>query len=368
MTVSTATPVNVGIANGVTTVFPYQFKIAASGDLYVGVNGSRATLDVDYTLDGVGEEAGGNVTFTTAPANGARVSRIRLMEFKRETDFQTGGDLRAAEVNNDFDAAIMMIQQLAAGTLQKGEDPDTGEFVWDAEGHRIINVGDAINTGDAINLGQMYIAIEEVLAGGGIGVTPRYWQFTGNGTQTDFPIEGADVSDALFYDTVLAGAGQEPYDQFTIILGEDTADSVIRFATAPPAGADGFTILRGYARPSSSEDPITSLRIPIKTIATTEETIDNEYEFALIRCTAALPVTLTLRANSGAQNDMDDGSFFSVVQKGDGQVEVLGDGFDLDIPAGFVAKTRAKDAVMSLTCEDEDNNVWLVSGDMAEAP
>ena len=88
-------------------------------------------------------------------------------------------------------------------------------------------------------------------------MTPKYWGFTGDGVQTDFPIAGADVADPVFYDVMLDRLGQDPADDYTIILGDDLADSVIRFAMPPPDLEEGWVVLRGYARAFSLGDPIT---------------------------------------------------------------------------------------------------------------
>ena len=59
------------------------------------------------------------------------------------------------------DRAVMMIQELAVGTLQITFDDLTGEFVWDAKGNRIIRVGDPVGCGSAVAQGS-----SNVFAGG----------------------------------------------------------------------------------------------------------------------------------------------------------------------------------------------------------
>ena len=113
MAVTAQTPINVTEANGFTTTFPYNFLILDAADLLVRVSGVVQTLNVDYTVTGVGNQAGGNVVFTVAPAFGTAVVRQRQMDFDRVQDYQTNGDFAAAEVNRDFDRPVMMIQQLA---------------------------------------------------------------------------------------------------------------------------------------------------------------------------------------------------------------------------------------------------------------
>lgn len=116
MTVPVQDPINVSNnVNGVTSVFPYNFRILAAADLLVLVNNIVQVLGVHYTVDGVGNNTGGNVTFLPSfiPVAGSQVVRQRNMEYKRPDDFQIGGEMRASEVNKNYDAAVMMIQQLA---------------------------------------------------------------------------------------------------------------------------------------------------------------------------------------------------------------------------------------------------------------
>lgn len=66
------------LGNGVTTAFAYTFKIEANTELRVILR-SAAGVDVTqtivshYTVSGVGVDAGGNVTFVTAPPTGSKV-------------------------------------------------------------------------------------------------------------------------------------------------------------------------------------------------------------------------------------------------------------------------------------------------------
>lgn len=108
MTVSEQTIFTASTANGVTTVFPYTFKITDEEDLAVTVDGVLQTSG--YTVSGVGDDAGGNVTFTTAPANLAKVVRYLAPKLKRETDYQQFGDWDADVVDNDFDRLWLALQ------------------------------------------------------------------------------------------------------------------------------------------------------------------------------------------------------------------------------------------------------------------
>jgi hypothetical protein len=98
--------------NGVTTVFAYSYKILAEADLLVEVDGVAKTLTTHYTVSGVGNSGGGNVTFLTAPALDAIVVVSRDMDYARATDYQENGDLLAATLDEDVDRVTMLVQQV----------------------------------------------------------------------------------------------------------------------------------------------------------------------------------------------------------------------------------------------------------------
>jgi hypothetical protein len=168
MPVTNQIPAKVSIANGATSVFPYDFLVLDEADMLVTgtLDGVTTTyvLNVDYTVSGIGDDTGGDVTFISGnPAAGTSVLRRREMDPVRETDYQTNGDLIAVEVNRDNDRPIMLIQQLleeisrtiklpAHLTGQDGTLPEPDPLhplVWNAAGNGIEN-GDTTLTGDML--------------------------------------------------------------------------------------------------------------------------------------------------------------------------------------------------------------------------
>ena len=53
------------LGDSVQVAFPYDFKILLEGDLEVYVAGVLQTLSTHYTVSGVLDPAGGNVTFAS---------------------------------------------------------------------------------------------------------------------------------------------------------------------------------------------------------------------------------------------------------------------------------------------------------------
>lgn len=114
MPVTSATPIKSYTGNGVTTVFSYDFRILKDTDLKVTVGGVTKTLTTDYTVSGVGDSGGGNVTFVSAPANGAAIVFERNASYDRTTDYQRGGGFDEETVDKDFDRSVMLVQQIKA--------------------------------------------------------------------------------------------------------------------------------------------------------------------------------------------------------------------------------------------------------------
>lgn len=111
MAVGSGTPYNIHIGNGVTTTFAYGFTLLNAADLVVTIDGVATS---SYTVTGLGVAAGGTVVFGTAPANGAKVILLRVIQLVRATDYQDDGDLLADTLNADFNRLWMAIQGVSA--------------------------------------------------------------------------------------------------------------------------------------------------------------------------------------------------------------------------------------------------------------
>ncbi len=98
--------------NGSTTVFAYNFKVFNKAHLRVLIDSTEKTLDVDYTVTGVGEAAGGSVIFTTAPVNEISVVIMRDMDAIQETEYTTSGSFPATAHEAALDRLTMMVQQV----------------------------------------------------------------------------------------------------------------------------------------------------------------------------------------------------------------------------------------------------------------
>ncbi|WP_233161840.1 hypothetical protein [Enterobacter hormaechei] len=154
MTVSTVVDHNDYTGNGVTTSFPYTFRIFKKTDLAVSVvdlneNITVLVLDTDYTVTNAGGYNGGNVVLTAPLANGWQISIARELEPTQETDLRNQGKF-FAEVHEDaFDKLTMLIQQVASMFRLALRKPSSIANWYDALNNYIRNLKDPRDPQDA---------------------------------------------------------------------------------------------------------------------------------------------------------------------------------------------------------------------------
>lgn len=103
--------------NGVTTVFNYGFRIIDENHVKVikrNAAGVETTLTIysDYIVSGVGNDNGGQIATTVAPAVGETITNLRNVPFTQETDLENQGPYYAETVETALDLAAMRDQQL----------------------------------------------------------------------------------------------------------------------------------------------------------------------------------------------------------------------------------------------------------------
>ncbi|MDH1794652.1 phage tail fiber protein [Citrobacter sp. Cpo061] len=145
MSVPNQIPYIIYNANGLTTVFPFEFYIISASDIQITMNGEVVTSG--YTVSGVGNVGGGDVVFLTPPANGTVVMLERVVPTFRLTDYQDNGDLLADTVNKDFDRLWMAIQRSFLYLGLALRRPLLGG-PYNAEGYRISEGADPVDKQD----------------------------------------------------------------------------------------------------------------------------------------------------------------------------------------------------------------------------
>ncbi|EBF8395122.1 hypothetical protein FGZ64_04745 [Salmonella enterica subsp. enterica] len=154
MTVSTEVDHNDYTGNGVTTSFPYTFRIFKKSDLVVQVvdlneNITELILDTDYTVTGAGGYTCGDVVLSSPLANGYQISISRELPVTQETDLRNQGKFFAEVHENAFDKLTMLIQQVRSWLSLALRKPSFVANYYDALGNYIRNLRDPSRPQDA---------------------------------------------------------------------------------------------------------------------------------------------------------------------------------------------------------------------------
>ena len=222
MTVTAATTRDDFIASSGQTVFPYTFTALAESDIKVLQNGVALSLGSNYTLSGIGSY-GGNVTLTTGATLSDKISVYLDMDLARTTNYQNSGDFLALDVNGDFDALWLALQQGITSTDRSvrmpNADPSTINMVLPVAATR----ANKLLTFDSTGAVFVKDYVEGELKTLDVNV------FSGDGTTTTFTLTSAPTSPSLLQITI-DGIMQQ-VSSYTI-SGND-----LTFYEAPPLNA-----------------------------------------------------------------------------------------------------------------------------------
>lgn len=100
------------IATGGQTVFPYPFPITQDSDLVVIINGVTQATDATYSVSGVGNSTGGNVTLNTGSTVNDIVTVFRDVEIQRLTQIGQNSGFSSIAFNAEFNNIYLIMQQL----------------------------------------------------------------------------------------------------------------------------------------------------------------------------------------------------------------------------------------------------------------
>lgn len=155
MTVSTVVNHEQYTGNGVTTVFPYRFRILKSTHMVVTVSDTAGVLrtlinGTDYTITGVGLVTGGNVVLSSALADGWLISLDRDLPAVQETDLRNQGRFFAETHEDAFDYLTMLVQRALSLFGLALRKPSWIANYYDALGNRISNLKDPVADNDAV--------------------------------------------------------------------------------------------------------------------------------------------------------------------------------------------------------------------------
>jgi hypothetical protein len=110
---------------GSTVAFAVPFKFYENNDLIVLVDGTTKTLNTDYTVTGAGDDAGGTVTFTTAPASGTELVIYRSTDFTQSTDYVPNDSFPAETHELALDKLTILAQEVNDGVSRSIRIPQS---------------------------------------------------------------------------------------------------------------------------------------------------------------------------------------------------------------------------------------------------
>lgn len=245
--------------NGVQTVYPFSFKVFAATDIKVvqaDLAGVETTLSSGYTVSVNSDQVaspGGNVTMTTAPATGYKLSVLGNLPYDQTLAIPGGGNFNPVAVENALDRIVEQLQQVAeagsralalpasataSGTLPA---PVANKLLgWDSLGAALQNI-DATTLATIVAFGTANADI-----------------FTGTGAQTVFTLSANPGAQANL-DVSVGGVTQYPGLDYTWSGG-----TTVTFAVAPP---NGVKVLLRYFQglPQGTTDSAASTYTPAGT-------------------------------------------------------------------------------------------------------
>ena len=221
------------------TDFAFTFEYLEDEHVTVEIDGVVKTLGptADYTI----ETSPTKKIVLTTGATAGQIVRVRRKSQPNDNlvDFVNGSVLTESELDRAYLHNRYLaeeISELNDASLQL----EQGGTQWDAKNKRITNVGTPTALADATT--KAYVdGIASAIATG-VGITPDFNKFTGDGTTDTFSL--SFTTNGVASSAVLVsinGAVQDP-DDYTIAGGADE----IQFDTPPANLSEILVIERGY--------------------------------------------------------------------------------------------------------------------------
>jgi hypothetical protein len=245
MTISSAQSAITWPGTGAQSVFTFPFVWGAANWISVtytdsdGVDWPLTPSEYTFTGNPAGPNAlwgvGGTVTYlrNASPIPvGSTLTIRRTLPVTQLYSFLAQQGFNPANIERALDQLCMILQQVER------------DFIRDAGGERITNVGAPVSPTDAATAGWVEAFVAGLVEGGGT-IYPSQWEFTGNGTQTVFLIPTTEsLGPTSTYFVTLDGVAQTPGTDFTVLIDQQT----ITFDAAPPNGSKIVVRCFGFAR------------------------------------------------------------------------------------------------------------------------
>ena len=158
MTVSSTNSSVVHLGTGAQLVFPFDFQVDDASTLNAFIAGVLQTSG--YVVNGVGNPAGGNVTFAVAPAAGVNVYLQRVLPLTQNADYTPYDAFPAESHEKALDKLTGISQQMQEQLDRVVMTPPGIEGIIDFGGVILRNIGDAEESQDATPQGQVISLVQ----------------------------------------------------------------------------------------------------------------------------------------------------------------------------------------------------------------
>lgn len=167
MTVSTDTDVSTYVGNGVTTNFPFTFKIFKKEHLLVQVKDHDGVMHkiLNYSVNINSND--GSITLPSPLTVDHTIYISRDLPIVQETSFRNQGGFFPKVHEDAFDYLTMLIQKCYS-ILSRCLKYPLGGVNYEAENRKIVDLADPENEQDAVNKRHLEQVIKDVQAGVGI--------------------------------------------------------------------------------------------------------------------------------------------------------------------------------------------------------
>lgn len=287
--------------NGSTKTFTVDgyFLAEADGAAHLKVvlrsaTGSETVLvqGADYSVTGAGNENGGSVTLTTAPATGETLVILRNVPETQQTDYPTNGPLPAVAQEQALDKLTMMVQQRSGDTGKAIVLPDTDAttlvrvlpassvragkaLIFDTLGNVTISDNDyadieaqqtiLIQSQQARDAAQGYAQdaaeyYDLVLDAPIIAASATVDRFSGNDATTSFTLSATPLNEENTL--VYIGGVYQQKDTYSV------SGTTLTFSEAPPTGTDNIEVstINSYTIGTPSDATISTAKIVDKAV------------------------------------------------------------------------------------------------------
>lgn len=153
MTVSSTNSSVTHLGTGAQLAFPFDFEVDDLSTLNTYVAGVLQLSG--YTVSGIGNPAGGVVTFAVAPADGVNVYLQRVLPLTQETDYTPYDSFPAESHEKALDKLTDIAQQLQEQLNRVAVQPPGTTGVIDYNGAILRDIGNAVEDQDATPMAQV---------------------------------------------------------------------------------------------------------------------------------------------------------------------------------------------------------------------